>query len=213
MPKFTRHYTPLDRFCRTLQSFLKPLATPVSGENPSDNTPEGQLTPSEKQHAASLMRVNHSGEVCAQALYRGQAAFTGNKAIAAELEESAVEEAAHLAWTAQRVKELGSKTSILNPLWYTGAFAMGAVSALMGDKWNLGFLAETEHQVGKHLANHLTKLPLKDAKSQKIIIKMQQDEATHEHKAIDLGAATLPTPVKGFMKITSKLMTTTSYYL
>jgi 3-demethoxyubiquinol 3-hydroxylase len=166
-----------------------------------------------KQHAAALMRVNHVGEVCAQALYQGQAFTSSNPEIVKSLEAAAAEETDHLAWCEARIAELGGRKSMLNPLFYAGSFALGTAAGLMGDKWNLGFLAETEKQVGAHLQSHLDKLNPNDAKTTAIITQMHLDETAHAESAQQLGAAELPAPVKAGMKIASKLMTTTAYYL
>ena len=158
-----------------------------------------------------MMRVNHAGEVCAQALYQGQALTARRKETRDQMKQASDEENDHLAWCRQRLKELGGHTSLLNPLWYTGSFAIGAVSGLIGDKWSLGFLAETEHQVVNHLERHLQKLPPDDSKSRLILEQMKLDEAQHETSAHNAGAADLPEPVKKLMELASIVMTTTAY--
>lgn len=174
---------------------------------------EHPLEAHEKRHAAALMRINHSGEVCAQALYNGQALTARNPATEAALREASQEETEHLAWCEKRIHELGSHKSLLNPIWYTGSFAIGALAGALGDKWNLGFLAETENQVGKHIENHLQKLPAQDEKSRAILEQMKVDEAKHATTAITHGGAPLPWPVKLAMKISSKVMTKTTYWI
>jgi ubiquinone biosynthesis monooxygenase Coq7 len=169
------------------------------------------LDEAERKHAAGLMRINHSGEICAQALYQGQALTARDPAVQAELKQAAQEETEHLAWTAKRVHELGGHLSVLNPLWYTGSLTLGAVAGLLGDKWNLGFLSETEHQVGGHLQSHLEKLPPQDEKSRAIVRQMYVDETRHADMAKRMGGAELPGPVKSAMRASSKLLTHTAY--
>jgi len=158
-----------------------------------------------------MMRVNHAGEVCAQALYQGQALTARRIETRDQMKQASDEENDHLAWCRQRLDELGGHTSLFNPLWYTGSFAIGAASGLIGDKWSLGFLAETEHQVVKHLERHLRKLPSGDGKSRLILEQMKLDEAQHETSAHAAGATDLPEPVKKLMELASKVMTTTAY--
>jgi len=181
--------------------------------HPDTGIGEAELSDSEKKHAAALMRINHSGEICAQALYQGQALTARDPLVQQKLDEAAQEETEHLAWTAQRVHELGSHVSMLNPLWYTSSLAIGAVAGLLGDKWNLGFLAETERQVGAHLQNHLGKLPESDAKSRAVVQQMYVDETQHAEIAVQLGGAELPLPVKTAMQLSGKIMTQTAYWL
>lgn len=178
---------------------------------PDRDKTEHPLTPEEKRHAAALMRINHSGEVCAQALYNGQALTARNPATEAALREASQEETEHLAWCEKRIHELGSHKSLLNPLWYAGSFALGALAGALGDKWNLGFLAETENQVGKHIENHLQRLPANDEKSRAVLEQMKIDEARHANTALEHGGAPLPLPVKLAMQLTSKIMTHTTY--
>lgn len=190
------------------------LAKPRSVRpHPDANLAEADLSEAEKAHASALMRVNHTGEVCAQALYSGQALTAHHPATTLALKHAAQEETEHLAWCETRISQLGGHTSLLNPLFYAGSFTMGAVAGALGDKWNLGFVVETEKQVEAHLASHLKKLPESDLKTRKIVEQMQHDEAKHAVEAKQLGAAELPTPVKFLMKKMSKLMTTSSYYL
>lgn len=178
---------------------------------PDQDIADGELSDSERRKAAALMRVNHSGEICAQALYQGQALTARDPQVQAKLGEAAREETEHLAWTAHRVEELGSHVSVLNPLLYTGALAIGACAGLLGDKWNLGFLAETERQVGAHLQSHLSRLAESDVKSRAIVQQMYIDETKHSEMAQELGAAELPLPVKMLMKIGGKIMTRSTY--
>jgi ubiquinone biosynthesis monooxygenase Coq7 len=157
------------------------------------------------------MRVNHSGEVSAQALYQGQSITARNQAVREKLEQAALEENDHLVWTENRLQELGESPSLLNPLWYTGSFAIGAFAGALGDKWNLGFLAETEHQVVKHLDEHLNRIPVSDRRSRAILEQMKVDEARHATTALDHGGAVLPLPVKKLMQAMSKVMTRSAY--
>lgn len=180
---------------------------------PDRDKSETQLSDSEKRHAAALMRINHSGEVCAQALYNGQALTARNPATEAALREASQEETEHLAWCEKRIKELGSHKSFLNPVFYAGSFTLGAFAGALGDKWNLGFLAETENQVGKHIEGHLQRLPEQDEKSRAILEQMKVDEAKHATTAITHGGAPLPLPVKLAMKLSSKIMTKTTYWI
>jgi ubiquinone biosynthesis monooxygenase Coq7 len=196
----------LDRALRTVAG-----AARAARPSPAASVPEAPLTPVERGHAAALMRVNHVGEVCAQALYQGQA-MTVRDALAHEaLEQAAREEEDHLAWSAQRIRELGGQPSLLNPLWYAGALAMGAAAGALGDKWNLAFLAETERQVEEHLAGHLQTLPPADRLTRAVVEAMRADEAKHREAAIAMGAAEFPQPVKEAMRLAAKVMTTVAY--
>jgi len=159
------------------------------------------------------MRVNHTGEVCAQALYSGQALTAHHPETTAALKQAALEETEHLAWCETRIQQLGGRTSLLNPMFYAGSLTLGVIAGVLGDRWNLGFLAETEQQVGEHLASHLDKLPEADKKTRAIIEQMQLDEAQHAQQAVHLGGAELPAPVRFLMKQSSKLMTTAAHYL
>jgi len=180
---------------------------------PDANIPETPMDEAERKNAAALMRVNHSGEICAQALYQGQALTARDPAVQQTLQQAAQEETEHLAWTAKRVHELGGHLSLLNPFWYTGSLAIGAVAGLLGDRWNLGFLAETERQVGDHLQSHLDRLPPQDEKSRAIVAQMYTDEVGHADMARSLGGAELPQPVQLAMKLNGKVMTSTSYWV
>jgi len=170
------------------------------------------LSVRERAQSAALMRVNHVGEICAQALYQGQALTCIDSGIRQILEHAADEETEHLAWTERRIAELGGRKSLLNPLWYLGALSMGALAGKFGDAWSLGFLAETERQVEAHLDRHLTELPVQDLKSRAVVEQMRLDEIAHAETAIRLGARELPPPVKTVMKLVSRLMTRTAYY-
>ena len=181
--------------------------------NPAEAVPEAELSDKDRRHAASLMRVNHCGEVCAQALYQGQALVSRNIALRVALEAASREEEDHLAWTRERIQELGGRTSLLNPLWYAGSLAMGAAAGALGERWNLGFLAETEVQVEQHLEGHLGRLSNDDQRSRAVIEAMQQDEAGHARTARELGAAELPAPVKQAMRLSARLMTGISYWI
>lgn len=203
---------------RLIIEFDKGLRTVLAEQHsvrafPDRNAAEQPLAAAEKRHAAALMRINHSGEVCAQALYNGQAITARNPATEAALRTAAQEETEHLAWCEKRIHELGSHKSLLNPLWYAGSFTLGALAGALGDKWNLGFLAETERQVGKHIDSHLQKLPAQDEKSRAILEQMAVDEARHAATALEHGGAELPLPVKLAMKISSKVMTKTTYWI
>ena len=178
---------------------------------PDANVAEAPLSEAEKRHAAALMRVNHSGEICAQALYQGQALTARDPKVQQRLQHAAQEETEHLAWTAHRVHELGGHLSLLNPLWYTGSLALGAFAGLLGDKWNLGFLSETEQQVGAHLQSHLSRLPQQDEKSRVIVSQMYTDEIGHADMAVELGGVELPNPVPMLMKLNGRVMTSLVY--
>ena len=197
-----------DKGLRTLFS-KAPTARPY----PDNGIADADMNEAEKKHAAALMRINHTGEICAQALYQGQALTARDPIVQEKLKGAAWEETEHLAWTSKRVHELGSHLSVLNPLWYSGSLVMGAAAGLIGDKWNLGFLAETERQVGAHLQSHLDSLPPQDAKSRAVVQQMYVDEVGHADMAIRLGAEELPLPVKLAMRGMSKVMTKTVYWV
>ena len=205
----------LDRLIVVFDNGLRTLLAPAHAARPvpGSGAAETELTAADRQLAASLMRVNHSGEICAQALYQGQALTAREPTARAALEQAAAEETDHLAWTAQRIDELGGRVSVLNPLFYAGSFALGAAAGLLGDKWNLGFLAETERQVEGHLESHLDRLPAEDAKSRAIVDQMKTDEARHAQTAVEHGAADLPEPVKLAMKLGSRVMTKSSFWV
>ena len=178
---------------------------------PGDALPDAELSDAERQTTAALMRVNHVGEICAQALYQGQALTSRDPDIRDALRQAAAEETEHLAWTEQRINELGGRKSLLNPLWYSGALAIGMLAGRFGDKWNLGFLAETERQVEAHLNGHLDRVAPQDEKSKAILQQMKIDEVNHANTALALGGQELPFPVKGLMKLSAKVMTKTAY--
>ena len=194
---------------------LKTLFTPASSERPypGESHPEPMLTEEERKHTAALLRINHTGEVCAQALYQGQRLTCKNNDIVEALTHASEEEVEHLAWTETRLKELGARKSLLNPVWYAGSLALGLIAGKIGDRWNLGFLAETEHQVVSHLESHCGKLPETDQRSRAILEQMKQDEQEHADLAIEHGGSPLPAPIKKAMRATSKIMTKTTYYL
>ena len=172
-----------------------------------------ELSPEERAHAAGLMRVNHVGEVCAQALYQAQKLATRSPSLRAVFNHAAIEEEDHLAWTAKRLEALDSRPSLLNPLWYTGALAIGLAAGRMGDRVSLGFMAETERQVEQHLDSHLDQLPAADRESRAIVEQMRVDEAEHGKSAMDAGGVELPFPARALMRAVSKVMTRTAYYL
>ena len=208
VPDIDRLILNFDRALRTLcarATSVRPL--------PGSDLEESALDEQERRSAAALMRVNHAGEICAQALYHGQAMTARSQDARQALEHAAAQETEHLAWTEQRIDELGGRVSVLNPLLYAGSFAIGAVSGLLGDKWNLGFLAETERQVEGHLDGHLERLPQDDHKSRAIVAQMKADEAEHARTALDHGGAELPLPAKQAMRAASRLMTGSTYWV
>lgn len=201
----------LDQFIIALDGGLRTVfASPHAARAYPASGAEATLSDTERAHAAALMRVNHVGEVCAQALYSGQALTTKNESVRAELKRAAAEETDHLAWCEQRLNELGGRKSLLNPLWYGGAFTMGLFAGVLGDKWNLGFLAETERQVEAHLDGHLQQLPEADARSRAVVEQMKTDEAQHAQTAVDHGAAPLPMPVQRAMRFAANVMRATA---
>ena len=198
----------IDKALRTLFVAASTLrSVPGAGEAEAD------LSLEEKASAGALMRVNHVGEICAQALYQGQVLTCRDQEIRTALEKAAVEEAEHLAWTERRILELGARKSILNPLWYLSALSIGVVVGRVGDGWNLGFLAETERQVEAHLDSHLDKLPKQDVRSRTIVSQMKSDEQRHAETAVALGAKELPAPARQAMRLAARVMTRTAYYL
>ncbi len=211
-----RHLNPVDNLIIQADHALRTvLGKPRLTErpNPARNENETDLSDIERKHVAGLMRVNHAGEVSAQALYQGQALTARLEEVRSSLERAALEENDHLAWTEQRLIELGSHKSLLNPLWYAGSFAIGAFAGAVGDKWSLGFVAETEHQVIRHLDDHMEKLPEHDKRSRKILEQMKEDESHHATVALEGGGAKLPWPARKLMTAMSKVMTTTAYYV
>ena len=197
----------LDTGLRTV--FGRPRVTERS--NPAENIADTELTQAEKELAGRLMRINHAGEVAAQGLYEGQALTARLPDVRDKMERAAMEENDHLAWCESRINELGSHKSLLNPLWYGGSLAIGAIAGLAGDKWSLGFVTETERQVVRHLDSHLAQLSDKDQKSRAILEQMKEDEGHHATAALHAGGAELPTPIKKLMALTSKVMTKTAF--
>ena len=211
-----RTYTTTDVFFLLADDALTTLfgrPRTTGRENPGATVDEGQLSTFEKAQSARLMRVNHSGEVCAQALYRSQALTARSDDLKKRMVQAAREENDHLRWCEDRIETLGGKKSLLNPIWYAGSFALGVVAGLIGDRWNLGFLAETEHQVEKHLEGHLDRLPESDARSRAVVRQMKEDELSHATSALRAGAAELPDPIKNWMRLASRVMTKTSHWL
>jgi ubiquinone biosynthesis monooxygenase Coq7 len=199
----------IDSALRTL--FGRPQVTERA--NPAARVSEAEMSEDERDLTARLMRINHTGEVCAQALYQGQALTAKLPQIRDTMERAAQEENDHLAWCETRLNELENRKSLLNPFWYAGSFLIGAAAGLAGDKWSLGFVAETEHQVEAHLNDHLQRIPPQDQKSHAILVQMKEDEIHHATVALEAGGAELPAPIKAAMKITSKLMTKSVFYL
>ncbi len=209
-----RRLDTLDRLLAGLDDMLRTAVAAraqAARENPAAGHDDEPLTEEERRHAAGLMRVNHAGEVMAQALYRGQGLTARLDTVRESMEQAAREEEDHLAWCESRLAELGSGPSVLNPLWYAGALAMGAAAGAMGDRWSLGFVAETEDQVVRHLESHLGRLPPGDRRSRAIVAAMRDDEARHADHAREAGGADLPAPVRGAMSILSTLMTRSAY--
>jgi ubiquinone biosynthesis monooxygenase Coq7 len=211
-----RDYTPADRLLLGIDQALRTLfGQPQATEriNPARNLPETDLSAEQKAHVARLIRIDHSGEVCAQALYQGQALTARLPQVRESMQRSALEESDHLDWCHSRLVELQNRRSLLNPLWYAGSFAIGATAGLAGDKWSLGFIAETEKQVCAHIDDHLRQIPSQDQKSRAILKQMKEDEQHHADLALSGGGAPLPAPIKVAMRLTSKVMTGTTYWL
>jgi len=211
-----RHYTPVDAVLINLdQAICTLLGRPATTGRlrPAADTPTETLPPADRRLAGRLMRVNHTGEVCAQALYQGQALTARLEGGGGGMEQAASEENDHLAWCESRLQELDSHPSALNPLFYAGAFAIGALAGKIGDRWSLGFVAETEYQVVQHLNSHLERLPARDRASRAILEQMKEDEARHATNALLAGGARLPLPVRLLMKGVSKIMTKTTYWV
>ena len=210
-----RQYTGVDKLIQSFDQALRSLipgATSAHRENPG-NSETAQLGVKDARHVAGLMRVNHSGEVCAQALYHGQALTAKLPNVRREMEQAAIEEQDHLAWCEDRLQELDSIPSLLNPVWYSLSFTMGALAGIAGDQYSLGFVAETERQVSLHLMDHMNQLPQSDQRSFKILEQMNEDELHHKDTALQAGGVDLPFPVRITMTAISKLMTKTSYYI
>ncbi|PLZ01585.1 demethoxyubiquinone hydroxylase family protein [Burkholderia sp. WAC0059] len=211
--------TEFDRGLRSITGvsrMTRPMPVPDDSNDAQDNPEDGEraaLSPAERAHAAGLMRVNHVGEVCAQALYQAQKLTTRSAELKEAFERAALEEEDHLAWTARRLVALDSRPSLLNPLWYAGALAIGFAAGRLGDKVSLGFMAETERQVEQHLDGHLESLPEGDRESRAVVEQMCIDEAAHAKTAVDAGGIELPLPVRSLMRVASKVMTRTAYYI
>lgn len=211
-----RSLTPLDRLLVGANNALRTVSAPAgrpARENPAEGLDEASLDIRQRAHAAGLMRVNHAGEIAAQGLYQGHAAVARDRSIEEQMQRAADEEFDHLAWCEQRLIELGAGPSRLSPVWYAGAFAIGAASGVLGDRWSLGFIAETERQVCEHLESHFESLPRQDARSRAILERMHEEEAEHGENAVEAGAAELPPPIKRLMRLTAKVMTRTAYWL
>lgn len=205
----------MDKLLTAADAALRTLFAPARAGRPCPVVPadETRLDPAQRALSGALMRVNHVGEVCAQALYTAQAAATSNPELRAHFLQAAHEETDHLAWTQARLDELGSRASLLNPLWYAGAFGLGLLAGRLGDAVSLGFVVETERQVESHLESHLQRLPAQDHASRAIVVQMKDDEAAHAAQALAAGAAELPAPVKALMAGAARIMTTTAHYI
>ncbi len=211
-----REETSIDRMLAGFDQALRTLFGRPAGTgraDPAEDIEEAALSPAERRRAGGLVRVDHAGEVCAQALYQGQALAARSPAVGAALQRAAQEENDHLEWCARRLEALGTHPSRLNPLWYAGSFAIGALAGAAGDRWSLGFVAETERQVGAHLDGHLQRLPEADRRSRALLEQMRRDEAHHATVAVESGAAPLPAPVRTLMALASRVMTTTAYWV
>jgi ubiquinone biosynthesis monooxygenase Coq7 len=206
----------LDNCLSALDNALRTVSGTAHASRPTpgmESVGATSLSPNARRLSGALMRVNHVGEVCAQALYEAQALTARSDAVRQQMEHAAREETDHLAWTAQRLQALGDRPSLLNPLWYAGAFAIGLAAGRAGDRWSLGFLVETERQVEEHLASHLDRLPAEDETSRAIVAQMKADEGQHADAAVAAGGAPLPAPLRWFMRGAAKLMTTTAHYI
>jgi len=211
-----RPQSPVDKLIGVADNALRTLFggyQVTERQNPAIDIKDSELTTQEEKHAAGLMRINHCGEVCAQALYQGQALTAKLPDVREKMEQAAAEENDHLQWCSDRLEQLDSHKSLFNPLWYASSFTIGAVAGILGDKWSLGFVAETEKQVVKHLESHLEKLPKNDLQSKCIIVQMRDDELHHATVAIEAGGADLPAPVKTLMNGMAKVMTKTVYWV
>ena len=211
-----RTYSALDNLLGGLDRALRTVFGPAAETqrpSPATDLPDTNLDAAARELAGRLMRINHAGEICAQALYQGQAVTAKLPDVREKMEQAAAEENDHLAWTAERIRELGTHTSYLSPLWYAGSFTIGAAAGWVGDQWSLGFVAETERQVVKHLEGHLERLVSADEKSRAILNQMRADEGKHATVAIESGGAALPEPIRQLMRLTSKAMTKTAYWI
>jgi ubiquinone biosynthesis monooxygenase Coq7 len=209
-----RQFSPVDRILTGIDYALRTVnssPTRAARPNPSSGIEETDLTDQEKAHSAGLMRVNHAGEIAAQGLYQGHAAVARDPATEVQMKNAADEELDHLAWCEQRLDELKSGPSVLRPVWYAGAFVIGAASGVLGDKWSLGFIEETERQVAEHLTSHLGRLPENDHRSRAIVTRMRDEEEEHGANAKEAGAMPLPTAVRGLMRAVAIVMTRTAY--
>jgi len=211
-----RHTSFIDSLCSVADNALRTLAggyQTTSRPSPATTEQESDLSDKQKKHTAALMRINHCGEVCAQALYQGQALTAKLPDVREKMEQAAREENDHLEWCEQRLTELNARPSLFNPLWYASSFTIGALAGIAGDKWSLGFVVETERQVVKHLEGHLSQVPETDTKTRRILETMRDDEQEHATAALNAGGAELPNPVKTAMQVMSKVMTKSVYYL
>ncbi|MBV9576510.1 MAG: 2-polyprenyl-3-methyl-6-methoxy-1,4-benzoquinone monooxygenase [Gammaproteobacteria bacterium] len=211
-----RHYSIIDRLCLNVDQAVRALSNNVKTTGkpyPAKEIEEFSLNDQQRQQAAALMRINHAGEICAQALYHGQSIISRTQAIQEKMQQAAIEEGDHLAWCQQRLEELGSHVSYLNPLWYAGSFCIGMVAGMVGDKWSLGFVVETERQVIKHLEMHFHLLPAEDKRSYTVLKQMEEDEGKHRDEAMACGANELPVLVKKAMAFTSKIMVKIAYWV
>jgi 3-demethoxyubiquinol 3-hydroxylase len=205
-----------DKLCLAANNALQTLfgSPPLTErEDPANKYDKHQSDAATRKHISGLMRINHCGEVCAQALYQGQAFTAKLPQVRQKMEQAAIEENDHLYWCANRLDALNSHTSYLNPVWYASSFAIGAIAGLAGDKWSLGFVAETEHQVARHLDEHLAALPIEEKQCKAVLEQMKIDELEHATQAVEAGGAPLPPPIKIAMKLTAKLMTKTAYHI
>jgi len=212
----TRHFSPLDRVLVNLDQAVRTVfgrLQTTGRPDPGAGIAEAELSEQERKHIARLMRINHTGEVCAQALYQGQALTARRPEVRRSLERSAQEENDHLQWCETRIIELDDRKSFLNPLWYAGSFTLGALAGLAGDKWSLGFVVETERQVESHLDGHLAEIPMSDRKTRAVLGEMRADETNHAEVAKAAGGASLPGPIKLAMRLTSKIMTRSVYWV
>ena len=212
----TRRLSPVDRLLASANNALRTVAAPAGNTArpyPAAEVADTELSEAERRHAAGLMRVNHAGEVAAQALYQGHAAVARDQDVEAHIKQAAAEEFDHLAWCERRLMELGETPSRLSPLWYAGSFAIGAASGALGDRWSLGFIAETEKQVCEHLDSHLEGLPEGDERSRAVVRQMRDEEEEHGDHAREAGAAELPLPIRRLMRLTARVMTRSAYWL
>jgi ubiquinone biosynthesis monooxygenase Coq7 len=210
-----RNFSLLDRFIGEIDKGIRVLAVPARAARPFPSADHGELVlaEAERRESSRLMRVNHAGEIAAQALYQGQALAAKDPAVSDQMHKAAAEETDHLAWCEQRLRELGGRTSVLNPFWYVGSYAIGALAGALGDRWSLGFVSETEKQVETHLKGHLERLPAADLRSRAVLEQMQYDEIEHGAKAVALGGSRLPFPLRAAMRLTSRVMTRGAYWL